>query len=341
MTAFGATGAAATFSAGASFGAWGTAAAFSGITAFGTSGAVADISRITGASSPRVFCEGDRPTLAATAFGSTGSGAALSPKAVSASSTEMSTAVFSALALAATVSVGSRTASSRTRSSTRSFSETNSGAAGASRSDVSKILSSSTSASATAGAETPLVLSHSGRFSVASASRTAVSTISLSRCTAERSRSPKAFTFPEKSSKTPSTSSSFTTGITITEAMPKWRHTSRLTRASRSASSQRKGWRVRTLSPDSPNSVERSAPNSGAFDPVLARHCMSFLPARRSAIAAPLALVMYCARSTSNCSAASRSRRAISASEYTPSSSETRTLEERLVEVGGAVAHEA
>ncbi len=35
---------------------------------------------------------------------------------------------------------------------------------------------------------------------------------------------------------------------------------------------------LRTLSPESPNSVESSAPSSGAFDPVLARHSMSFFP---------------------------------------------------------------
>ena len=88
------------------------------------------------------------------------------------------------------------------------------------------------------------LLSSSGApaaFSAAWASRTAVSTISLSRCTADRSRAPKAFALPEKSSKTPSTSSSFTTGITTTDAIPICRQTSRFTRGSRSASSQRNG----------------------------------------------------------------------------------------------------
>ncbi len=121
------------------------------------------------------------------------------------------------------------------------------------------------------------------------------------------------------------TSSSCTTGITTTEAIPISRQTSRFTRASRSASSQRKGLRVRTLSPDSPNSVESSAPSSGAFSPLLARHSMSFFPRRRKAIAAPLDPVMYWARSARSCKAASRSRCAISAMERPPSSPGKRT----------------
>src|SRR5437879_6534767 len=88
------------------------------------------------------------------------------------------------------------------------------------------------------------------------ASLTAVSTISPRRCRAERSRSSKALTLPENSSKTPSTCSSLTIGITATEAMPSSRQPARLTRGSRSASSQRSGRRPRTLSPERPVSAE-------------------------------------------------------------------------------------
>ena len=140
------------------------------------------------------------------------------------------------------------------------------------------------------------------------------------RPSAARSRSLKAFAFPENSSKTPITSSSPTIGIMTTEAMPSCRHPSRFTRGSRSASSQRNARRVRTLSPESPYSVESSAPSSGAFDPALARHSMSCATPRRRAMAAPLAPVMYCARSASSCRAASRSRSAMAARDRPPSS---------------------
>src|SRR5271166_5169846 len=56
-----------------------------------------------------------------------------------------------------------------------------------------------------------------GAAPAAHASLTAIPTISLSRCRAARSRSPKAFFFSEKSSKTPMTWSSFTIGMTMTE----------------------------------------------------------------------------------------------------------------------------
>src|SRR4029077_14783385 len=75
---------------------------------------------------------------------------------------------------------------------------------------------------------------------------------------------------------------------------------------------------VRTLSADKPVSICRCAPISGAEGPALAQQIM-VSPSRR-AIAAPEAPVMYCARSASNCNAASRSRCAISLSDLPPSS---------------------
>ena len=156
------------------------------------------------------------------------------------------------------------------------------------------------------------VISFSARLA-ASACSTAVWISSAIRCKAMTSRSSKAYGLPENNSKTPFTSFSRISGITMTDAIPRARQLSRFTRASFSASSQRKICLVRTLSPDRPESICRRVPSSGADGPALARQSI-FSPSRK-AMAAPEAPVMYCARSASNCKVALRSRCAISVSE--------------------------
>ena len=139
-----------------------------------------------------------------------------------------------------------------------------------------------------------------------------------------KSRSSKARGRPESNSNTPYTSSPRIRGITTTDAIPKARQLSRFTRGSFSASSHCRIWRVRTLSPDSPESICRCAPSSGADAPELAQQTM--VSPWRSAMAAPDAPVMYWARSASNCSVASRSRCAISLSDLPPSSPGKRSV---------------
>ncbi len=72
---------------------------------------------------------------------------------------------------------------------------------------------------------------------------------------------------PDRSSNIPLTCSSRTKGITTIEAIPSDRQLSRFTRGSVPASSQRRIFRVRTASAESPDSTCRRAPRSGADSP--------------------------------------------------------------------------
>jgi hypothetical protein len=87
--------------------------------------------------------------------------------------------------------------------------------------------------------------------------------------------------------------------------MPSARQASRFTRGSDSALLQRSNCRRAMLSEVNPERTCRRAPTTGADDPALARQTISS-PCGK-ARAAPVAPVMYCARSTSNCSAESSS----------------------------------
>ena len=87
--------------------------------------------------------------------------------------------------------------------------------------------------------------------------------------------------------------------------MPSARQVSRFTRGSLSALSQRSNCRRAMLSPVNPDRTCRRAPTAGAEEPALARQTISSPWGRARAV--PVAPVMYCARSTNNCSAESSS----------------------------------
>ena len=101
---------------------------------------------------------------------------------------------------------------------------------------------------------------------------------------------------------------------TTMEAMPSARQASRFTRGSASALSQRSNCRRAMLSPVSPERTCKRAPIEGAHEPALARQTISLPWGNASAV--PVAPVMYWARSTRSCRAASssgssRARRAL------------------------------
>ena len=90
-------------------------------------------------------------------------------------------------------------------------------------------------------------------------------------------------------------------GAASTERSPSARQFSRSTRLSVSVSSQRKSFPLRTHSPENPEPICSRVPVGGASGPELALHTINSGSAATSAIAAPEARVILCARAAINC----------------------------------------
>ncbi len=139
-----------------------------------------------------------------------------------------------------------------------------------------------------------------GRLSTRRVRFTAASTARARRCSTRSSASEKRFAWPEKTSRIPIDFSPTRSGTASIDRMPSARQLSRSTRESVSVSSQRSEAPVFTHSPEKPEPICRRAPTGGASGPELARQTRNPGSSSASAMAAPEARTMLCARSATN-----------------------------------------